>query len=152
MLNALYNEKILNFAAHIGQTERLAAPDATVTHHSPLCGSRITVDLTLAPDGRVAAYGQQVRACALGQAAASILGQHIVGQDAATLRQLVGVMRSMLKENGAPPGPDFAGGAFCDLEVLVPVREHKARHNAVLLPFEAAVKAIDQIEAARKPV
>ena len=151
MLNALYNEKILNFAAHIGQTERLAAPDATVTHHSPLCGSRITVDLTLAPDGRVAAYGQQVRACALGQAAASILGQHIVGQDAATLRQLVGVMRSMLKENGAPPGPDFAGGVFCDLEVLVPVREHKARHNAVLLPFEAAVKAIDQIEAARKP-
>jgi NifU-like protein involved in Fe-S cluster formation len=150
MLNALYNEKILSFAAHIGQTERLTAPDATVTHHSPLCGSRITVDLTLAPDGRVAAYGQQVRACALGQAAASILGQHIVGQDAATLRQLVGVMRSMLKENGPPPGADFAGGAFSDLEVLAPVREHKARHNAVLLPFEAAVKAIDQIEAAKK--
>lgn len=150
MLNALYNEKILNFAAHIGQTERLAAPDATVTHHSPLCGSRITVDLNLAADGRVAAYGQQVRACALGQAAASILGRHIVGQDAATLRQLVGLMRSMLKENGPPPGADFAGGAFSDLEVLVPVREHKARHNAVLLPFEAAVKAIDQIEAARQ--
>jgi NifU-like protein involved in Fe-S cluster formation len=147
MLNALYNEKILNFAAHIGQTERLTAPDATVTHHSPLCGSRITVDLNLGPDGRVVAYGQQVRACALGQAAASILGQHIVGQDVATLRQLVGVMRSMLKENGPPPGPDFAGGAFSDLVVLVPVREHKARHNAVLLPFEAAVKAIDQIEA-----
>jgi NifU-like protein involved in Fe-S cluster formation len=151
MLNALYNEKILNFAAHIAQTERLAAPDATVTHHSPLCGSRITVDLNLDPEGRVSAYGQQVRACALGQAAASILGRHIVGQDVATLRQLVGVMRSMLKDNGPPPGPDFAGGAFNDLEVLVPVREHKARHNAVLLPFEAAVKAIDQIEAARKP-
>jgi len=150
MLNALYNEKILNFAAHIGQTERLASPDATVTHHSPLCGSRITVDLQLDAEGRVAAYGQQVRACALGQAAASILGQHIVGQDTATLRQLVGVMRSMLKENGPPPGAEFAGGAFSDLEVLVPVREHKARHNAVLLPFEAAVKAIDQIEAARK--
>lgn len=150
MLNALYNEKILNFAAHIGQTERLASPDATVTHHSPLCGSRITVDLQLDAEGRVAAYGQQVRACALGQAAASILGQHIVGQDSATLRQLVGMMRSMLKENGPPPGAEFAGGAFTDLEVLVPVRDHKARHNAVLLPFEAAVKAIDQIEAARK--
>jgi NifU-like protein involved in Fe-S cluster formation len=150
MLSALYNEKILNFAAHIGQTERLGSPDATVTHHSPLCGSRITVDLQLDPEGRVTAYGQQVRACALGQAAASILGQHIVGQDSATLRQLVGVMRSMLKENGPPPGADFAGGAFTDLEVLVPVRDHKARHNAVLLPFEAAVKAIDQIEAAKE--
>ncbi|MBS4045917.1 MAG: iron-sulfur cluster assembly scaffold protein [Alphaproteobacteria bacterium] len=150
MLNALYNEKILNFAAHIGQTERLASPDATVTHHSPLCGSRITVDLQLDAEGRVVAYGQQVRACALGQAAASILGHHIVGQDSATLRQLVGMMRSMLKENGPPPGAEFAGGAFTDLEVLVPVRDHKARHNAVLLPFEAAVKAIDQIEAARK--
>ena len=108
------------------------------------------VGTNLDDQGRVAAYGQQVRACALGQAAASILGQHIVGQDAVTLRQLVGVMRSMLKENGPPPGADFAGGAFVDLEVLVPVREHKARHNAVLLPFEAAVKAIDQIEATRK--
>ena len=150
MLNALYNEKILNFAAHIRQTERLAAPQATVTHHSPLCGSRITVDLDLDSEGRVAAYGQQVRACALGQAAASILGQHIVGQDAATLRRLVAVMRSMLKENGPPPGADFANGVFTDLEVLVPVRDHKARHNAVLLPFEAAVKAIDQIEATRR--
>ena len=150
MLNALYNEKILSFAAHIGQTARLDAPDATVTHHSPLCGSRITVDLGLGPDGRVAGYGQQVRACALGQAAASILGQHIVGQPAATLRELAGVMRAMLKDNGPPPGPDFAGGAFADLEVLVPVREHKARHNAVLLPFEAVVKALDQIEAGRR--
>ena len=144
MLNALYNEKILNFAAHIGQTERLADADATVTQHSPLCGSRITVDLKLA-DGRVTAYGQQVRACALGQAAASILGRHIVGQDAATLRRLADTMRTMLKENGPPPGE-----AFADLEVLIPVREHKARHNAVMLPFEAVVKAIDQIEAGQK--
>lgn len=152
MLNALYNEKILNFAAHIGQTEPLAAPDATVTHHSPLCGSRITVELALGPDGRVTDYGQQVRACALGQASASIFGRHVVGQDAATLRQLNGIMRAMLKEDGPPPGPDFAGGAFQDLEVLVPVRDHKARHNAVLLPFEAVVKALDQIEAARQKV
>lgn len=149
MLNALYNEKILGFAAHIGQTARLAAPDATVTHHSPLCGSRITVDLKLSPDGRVEDFGQQVRACALGQASASILGSHVVGQDADTLRRLAGIMRSMLKEDGPPPGADFAGGAFADLAVLVPVREHKARHNAVLLPFEAVVKALDQIEAAR---
>lgn len=149
MLNALYNEKILNFAAHIGQTDRLDAPDVTVTHHSPLCGSRITVDLGLGSDGRVAAYGQQVRACALGQAAASILGQHIVGQQPADLRALADMMRSMLKDNGPAPGSDFAGGVFADLEVLVPVRDHKARHNAVLLPFEAVVKALDQIEAAK---
>lgn len=149
MLNALYNEKILGFAAHIGQTERLPDADATVTQHSPLCGSRITVDLKFV-DGRVAGYGQQVRACALGQAAASILGQHVVGQDATTLRELERIMRAMLKEGGPPPGPDFANGAFRDLEVLVPVRGHKARHNAVMLPFEAVVKAIDQIEARRR--
>lgn len=146
MLNALYNEKILDFSAHIGQTERLPAPDATVTHHSPLCGSRITVDIKM-EGGRVVGYGQLVKACALGQAAASIFGRHVVGQDAATLRDLLARMRAMLKEGGPPPGPDFAGGAFTDLEVLSPVRDHKARHNAVLLPFEATVKAIDQIEA-----
>ena len=86
----------------------------------------------------------------VGQSLERLAQAHIVGQDAATLRQLVGVMRSMLKDNGPPPDADFAGGVFSDLEVLVPVREHKARHNAVLLPFEAAVKAIDQIEASRK--
>lgn len=144
MLNALYNEKILGFAAHIGQTERLEAPDATVTHHSPLCGSRITVDLKLDGD-RVVGYGQLVKACALGQAAASIFGQHVVGQDSAALRSLLARMRAMLKEGG--PAPD---GEFADLEVLTPVRDHKARHNAVLLPFEATVKALDQIEAARQ--
>src|SRR3546814_2746557 len=99
MLNALYNEKILNFAAHIGQTERLTAPDATVTHHSPLFGSRITADVSLGPDGRIAGYGQQVRACALGKAAAAILGQHVVGQDVGPLRELVGIKGRMLKED-----------------------------------------------------
>jgi NifU-like protein involved in Fe-S cluster formation len=73
----------------------------------------------------------------------------VVGQDTTTLRELARIMRAMLKENGPPPGADFAGGAFTDLEVLVPVRDHKARHNAVMLPFEAVVKAIDQIEAGR---
>ncbi|WP_428246177.1 iron-sulfur cluster assembly scaffold protein [Ferrovibrio sp.] len=149
MLNALYNEKILGFAAHIGQTERLPEPDATVTQQSPLCGSRITVDLKMEGD-RVVGYGQLVRACALGQASASIFGQHVVGQDAATLRQLLARMRAMLKEGGPAPDAEFAGGEFADLEVLTPVRDHKARHNAVLLPFEATVKAIDQIEARRQ--
>src|SRR3546814_11867202 len=78
MLNALYNEKILNFAAHIGQTERLTAPDATVTHHSPLCGSRIPVAVSLGPDGRIAGYGQQVSAFALRPAAAAVLGEEVV--------------------------------------------------------------------------
>lgn len=146
MLNALYNEKILGFAAHIGQTEPLADPDATVTHHSPLCGSRITVALRVS-DGRVSGYSQTVKACALGQAAAAIFGAHVLGQDADTLRQLLARMRAMLKDGAPPPGEDFAGGAFRDLEVLTPVREHKARHNAVLLPFEATVKALDQISA-----
>src|SRR5690606_33402348 len=95
-LNALYNDKILSLAAQIGQTERLADPDATVTHHSPLCGSRITVDLKLT-DGRVTAYGQQVRACALGQAAASILGRTIIGQGTATLRRLGEALRAARK-------------------------------------------------------
>lgn len=146
MLNTLYNEKILGFAAHIGQTEPLPGADATVTHHSPLCGSRITVALKVA-DGRVSGYSQTLKACALGQAAAAIFGAHVVGQDTATLRTLLARMRAMLKDGGPPPGPELAGGAFSDLEVLTPVRDHKARHNAVLLPFEATVKALDQLEA-----
>lgn len=69
----LYSDRILALAADIPCTERLDAPDASVKKRSPLCGSTVTVDLKVA-DGRVAGYGQDVKACALGQAAASVVG------------------------------------------------------------------------------
>ena len=71
MLNDIYNQRILELAGNIQRLGRLSAPQATSRQHSKLCGSTVTVDLTLA-DGRVADYAQDVKACALGQAAACV--------------------------------------------------------------------------------
>lgn len=142
-LNDLYNDRILELAANIPYTRRLEKPDATATAHSKLCGSKIAVDLTMEGDV-VTGYGQDVKACLLGQSSASIMGQHVIGAKADELRRVAGQMRRMLKEGGEPPS-----GEWADLAVLQPVRDYRARHASTLLVFDAVVDAIGKIERAR---
>ncbi len=142
-LDSIYNTKILELAAAIPRTGRLAQPDATATAHSKLCGSTVTVDLVMDGD-RIADFGQTVKACLLGQAAASIVGREIVGTSAAEIRAVGETMRAMLKENGPPPT-----GKWADLAVLEPVRDYKARHTSTMLVFEAINRALDEVAAHR---
>ena len=142
MIDQIDNRRILELAADIPRLGRLDQPDATATANSKLCGSTITVDLTL-QDGRVADYAQEVRACALGQASASIMARNIVGSTPQDLREAREALRRMLKENGPPPG-----GKWADLAVLEPVRDYKARHASTLLAFDAVVDALEQAEHA----
>jgi NifU-like protein involved in Fe-S cluster formation len=144
-LDDIYNQRILELSANIGCTERLTDADASATAHSKLCGSTISVDIKLA-GGRVSAFGQTVKACLLGQAAASIMAQRILGSDAAELREVGAAMRKMLKSNGAPPG-----GRWADLAVLEPVRDYKARHASTLLVFDAVEMALAEAESKRTP-
>ncbi|MBS7542649.1 iron-sulfur cluster assembly scaffold protein [Ancylobacter oerskovii] len=141
MINDVYNRRILELAADIPRLGRLAAPDATATAHSKLCGSTVTIDLAM-KDGVVTDFAHEVRACALGQASSSIMADHVVGATAQELRAVRETMRRMLKENG--PAPE---GRWGELAVLEPVRDYKARHASTLLTFDAVVDAIDQIEA-----
>lgn len=142
-LSAIYNTRILELAANIPGAQRLEHPDATAMAHSKLCGSTVTVDLKLDGD-RVVAFGQTVKACLLGQAAASVVGREIVGTTSAELREVAATMRRMLKENG--PAPQ---GRWADLGVLEPVRDYKARHASTLLIFDAVERALAEIEAKR---
>lgn len=137
----IYSARILELAAAISHGERLASPDASATAHSKLCGSTVTVDLKMV-NGRVAGYGQSVKACVLGQAAAAVMGSNIVGAEPDELRRAGAEMRAMLKANGPPPG-----GRWADLAVLEPVREVKGRHASTLLVFDAVERALDEIEA-----
>ncbi len=140
-LDDIYNTRILELAAAIPRTERLADPQATASARSRLCGSEVSVDVSVA-NGRVGAFGQNVKACLLGQAAASVVGREIVGSTPAELRQVRETMRAMLKEGGPPPG-----GKWADLAVLAPVRDYKHRHDAVMIIFDAVSKALDEIDA-----
>ncbi|MCL4767384.1 MAG: iron-sulfur cluster assembly scaffold protein [Hyphomicrobiaceae bacterium] len=141
-LNDMYNTRIFELAAEIPRQRRLAHPDATASAHSKLCGSTVTVDLKLDAAGRVGDFGQTVKACLLGQAAASVMGREIVGSTAPELHEVGCAMRRMLKEGGPPPG-----GRWADLAMLEPVRDYKARHASTLLVFDAVERALDAIEA-----
>jgi NifU-like protein involved in Fe-S cluster formation len=138
----VYSHKILDLAASIPRLGRLAAPQATAKAHSKLCGSTIIVDLVMA-EGRVIDFAQDVKACALGQAAASIMGRHVIGSSADELRALRDEVWAMLKESGPPPK-----GKWAEIAILEPVRDYKARHASTLLTFDATVDCVSQIEQA----
>ena len=139
----IYSQSILELAAAMPRTARLASPQATATALSKLCGSTVTIDLAMEGDV-VTDYGQSVKACLLGQSAASVMGREVIGSSAAELRAVGSAMRKMLKEGGPPPQ-----GRWRDLAALEPVRDYKARHASTLLVFDAVEDAIAQIEAER---
>ncbi|MCT4656569.1 MAG: iron-sulfur cluster assembly scaffold protein [Cohaesibacter sp.] len=141
MLDAIYNKKILEFAGNIPRLERLDAPQATARAHSKLCGSTVDVDLVM-EEGKVVDFGHKVNACALGQAASSVMARKVLGQTAQDLRNIRDVMHAMLKDGGPAPS-----GYWDDLKYLEPVRDYPARHTSTLLTFDAVVEAVEQIEA-----
>ncbi|MGO4734929.1 iron-sulfur cluster assembly scaffold protein [Bosea sp. 2KB_26] len=144
MLSDVYNKRILELAGNIPLLERLPVPDATATAHSRLCGSTVTVDLTMDGDV-VTGFGHDVKACALGQASSAIMARHVIGSTAGELRAVREQARAILKEHAEPPA-----GKWSDLAVLVPVRDYKARHASTMLTFDAVIDAIGQIEARRE--
>ena len=141
MTSALYNRDILRLAASIPHQQRLDAPQASVTRQSPVCGSRVTVDVIIDAQGRVAALGQEVRACALGQAAAALMGAHALGRSPEELAEgrdrLADFLAGRRDDPGAWPGLDVFGEA----------RRFTARHPSILLAFDAAAEAAARARA-----
>lgn len=134
----LYSQRILALAADIPRLGRLEAPCGTARKRSPLCGSTVTVDLRL-EDGQITDFAQDVKACALGQAAASVVGAHIIGRTRDEVERARDELSAMLKDNGPVPSAPFDG-----LEVLLPAREYRNRHASILLTLDATLDAMDQ--------
>lgn len=135
----LYNAEILRLAAAISHAGRLDDPHATARRTSPVCGSRVTVDVKVDRDGRITHYGQDVRACALGQASAAILGSGIIDETAVSLARAHGLLAAWLKGEGSLPAELAA--RFPRLALFEPARAHPARHASICLSFEAAAAA-----------
>lgn len=111
---------------------------------SAVCGSKVTADIDLDDAGQIVRHGQEVRACALGQAAAALVGDGIIGTDAAALRAARAELADWLagRSETVPAWPGMA--------VFAPARPHRARHASILLAFDAAIAAA-QAAAARVP-
>lgn len=136
MIDELYSANILRLAANMPRAGRLAEADASAEKVARLCGSRIVVDVKLGEDGRIADFAQEVKACALGQAAAAVLGAHVIGATCEEIEVAREAFRAMLKAGGSPPT-----GRFSDLSMLEPVKDYPQRHASSLLAFEATAEA-----------
>jgi len=137
-IDAVYNTKILDYAGNIGGIGRLDNAHGTAKAHSKLCGSTVIVDVKLDNDV-VSDFAQDVKACALGQASASILAANVIGAGLDELRTGQAQLKAMLKDNGSPPT-----GRFAELKFLEPVRDYRARHASTMLAFDAVVEAAEQ--------
>lgn len=135
MSETLYNTQILRLAAMTAAARRLAAPQGSATRVSPICGSKVTADVDLDPQGRVTRFGHEVRACALGQAAAALVEAEIIGADATKLGAARAELADWLATRTETP-PSWPG-----FSVFAPARPHRARHSSILLAFDAAIDA-----------
>jgi NifU-like protein involved in Fe-S cluster formation len=143
MSAALYNTTILRLATAIPHHQRLADPGASAERRSPICGSRVRVDVLLDSADRIESLGQEVRACALGQASAALMGEHAIGRSIDELATARDALADFLAGERDDPG-DWPG-----LEIFAPARPHKARHASIRLAFEAVAEAAAQARAAR---
>lgn len=137
----LYSTRILGLAADIPHLGRLPAPQGSARRRSPLCGSTVTADVVM-KDGRVAEFAQDVKACALGQASAAVLGGVVINRSLPELQSARDALRAMLKDGGPVPPAPFDG-----YEVLLPARDYKNRHASILLALEAVCEAIETAQA-----
>ncbi len=144
MIDDLYSARILTLAANLPHAGRLPAPEGTGERVAKLCGSRATVDVVLDDQVRIAAFAQDVKACALGQAAAGVLGQHVVGASLSEIADARDAMIAMLKSGGEGPS-----GRFEDLRLLKQVADYPARHASTLVSLEATLEAVNAALTAR---
>jgi NifU-like protein involved in Fe-S cluster formation len=134
----LYNRDILRLAASIPHLGRLADPQASAERRSPICGSRVAVDVILDGDGRIADLGQEVKACALGQASASLMGAQALGRRPEELAEARDALAAFLAGKRKDPG------GWPGLEIFAEARGYTARHPSILLAFEAAAEAAEK--------
>lgn len=139
----LYNLEILRLAAAIPHHQRLDHPGGTSEKRSPVCGSRVTVDIIVDEAGRVAELGMLVRACALGQASAALLGEAVIGRTPGEIADARDALAAWLAGERAAP-PDWPG-----IDLFTPALPHRGRHASIRLAFEAAAEAAAQAAEAR---
>ena len=137
----LYSERILALATELSAPARLDAPDGSVKKRSPLCGSAVTVDIKM-EDGKIADFAQEVKACALGQAAASIVAKLAIGCNISEIQTARDALHDMLTAGAPAPS-----GAFEGLEVLMPAKDFKNRHASIMLSVDATLEAMKQAES-----
>lgn len=113
-------------------------PEGKLQGHakSRTCGSEINLSGCGSTGGEaLGKIGMTVTACAIGQASAAIFADAVAGRSADDIRAMAAGMELWIK--------DEKDSAFLPrLDLLEPARAYSARHDAILLPWRAAIDAL----------
>jgi NifU-like protein involved in Fe-S cluster formation len=139
MFGDLYHNRVLELAADIPHVGQLADAQGSSLKVSRVCGSTVNVDVKLDAEGRIAEIAVDPKACALGQAATSIMTRHAIGRSLAEMEAVREALRAMLKDGAEPPD-----GVFWELRHLVPVKDYPPRHASTMLAYDAVVEAMQK--------
>ncbi len=134
----LYTKKIVELAAKIPFSERLLNPDVSSTKRTPICGSRITIDMNIS-NGKISKFGQKINACALGQASTTIVTRKIIGRSKVEIEELLVAVENMLTSNGPIPKSPFS-----DYKALSPAKDYKNRHASIMLILHTIIDGFEK--------
>jgi len=138
----LYSPALLGLAVELAEyplTDELALRGEA---RSRSCGSTLALGCTTDGDGAIATIGMRVSACAVGQASAAIFAREAHGRDAGSLERSLAGVESWLAGSSERP-------AWPGLEALDPALPHAGRHEAIRLPWRAALAALSKLPTAR---
>jgi nitrogen fixation protein NifU and related proteins len=138
MSDDLYAKELLRWAADVSHAGHLGEPKRAATVNNAMCGDKVTIEFTVDPTHEITACRHDTKACVLTQASAAILAANADGADAQAIGKVKAQVTAMLKDGAAAPA-----GKWSAYEIFAPVREHRSRHTCVLLPLEAAEKALN---------
>ncbi len=138
-LEDLYHEKILHFSRIAREIKALKEFKQSYTNRNPICGDQITVTFDYDNKYKVTSYGHEVRGCVLCEASAGLLANFISGKSVNEMLTIDQEVKLWLKE-------ELQETKIDNLNSFTPVKQFKNRHQCVILPFEAFVKACERFE------
>ncbi len=137
MSDDLYAKELLRWAADVSHAGHLDEPKRAATVNNAMCGDKVTIEFAVDPTHEITECRHDTKACVLTQASAAIVAAKAVGEDSQGFARVKAQVTAMLKEGAPAPT-----GKWAAYEIFAPVRDHKSRHTCVLLPLEAAAKAL----------
>lgn len=133
-LRDLYQQVILDHNRKPRNFRKIVAANRTAEGYNPLCGDRITVELTV-EDGIVKDVGFQGTGCAISKAAASMMTASVIGKPEREVDALFHRVHAMLTgANGATEVGKLA--------VFAGVREFPSRIKCATLAWHALQAAL----------
>ena len=138
----LYSPQMLALAVELADVPLDPRAPYSGDVRSRTCGSTLAIGCTIDNDGAISNIGMKVSACAVGQAAAAIFASDAVGRNFADLKAAERSIAAWLSSGGELPD-------WPRLGMLEPALPHKGRHEAILLPWRAALDALSKDAASR---